>query len=547
MKIAIAQINTIIGDFSGNREKIIEYIKKALKQEADIVVFPELSICGYPPLDLLDQPLFYEKNEESLKWLLKNIPENITVLAGHVSKNILHNGKGYCNSVTVIKDGNILFSQAKTLLPSYDVFDESRYFQPAVWRNIFELNGIKIGIAICEDLWWNSSVGQQERYDIDPVEELINKGVELIIAPSASPFFAGKRKIRFDLISNISKRGAVSVIYVNSIGGNDSLIFDGNSMVTDGKGSLVLLGKEFEEDLFFYDTEKKYNSMDFKEDYYNDIEKALILGLKDYLAKCSFKKVHLGLSGGIDSAIVAYLAVKALGKENVKVFAMPSEFSSEGSITDAQKLSDNLGLKMEVIPIKNIYSQFLFQLDPFFKDTSFGLAEENLQARVRGTLMMAYSNKFNSLLLTTGNKSELSVGYCTLYGDMAGGLDILGDLFKTDVFELCRYINRREGEVIPESIISKPPSAELRPDQKDEDSLPPYNILDNILKLYILDNLSKKDIIEKGYDEKTVSFVISLVAKAEYKRVQAPLVLKISPRAFGIGRRVPLARKIYEN
>ncbi|MCL2293886.1 MAG: NAD+ synthase [Spirochaetes bacterium] len=594
MKIAISQINTIVGDFSGNREKILEYTNRALNNGADVVVFPELALCGYPLHDLLDQDIFYEKTNESLNWLQENIPDNIAVLVGHVSKNIHHNTQGqkkYNNSVSVILRQEIVFSQAKETLPLYDVFDETRYFQPATSRNIFEFKGLKIGIAICEDATWTlhparrhgcrdfargattwtlhparrhgcrdfacgATTGtqhpelgsnNQKQHENNPITELAEKGAQLIIAPCAAPFSAGKQKAKFEAIREISKKNSVPVIYVNLIGGNDSLIFDGNSMVIDEHGELILAAKDFEEDIIFYDTDQKYQTIEFKEDYYNDIEKALILGLRDYLAKCGFKKVHLGLSGGLDSAIVTYLAVKAIGSENVKVFALPSEFSPPGSITDAQKLADNLGLKLETIPIKNLYEQFLSHLEPFFKDTPFGLAEESLQARIRGTLMMAYSNKHHSLLLATGNKSELSVGYCTLYGDMAGGLDIIGDLFKTDIFKLCRHINKRDGEIIPESIISKPPSAELRPDQKDEDSLPPYDILDKILELYIEENLSKEEIIKKGYDEKTVSFVISLVAKAEFKRVQAPVILKISPRAFGPARRAPFARKIYED
>jgi len=547
MKIAAVQINTIIGDFSGNREKILKYIKTALAEGADLVIFPELALCGYPPLDLLDQDIFYEKNEESLRRLQKDIPDGIAAAVGHVSLNLNSKGKSYCNNVSVIKNGEIIFSQAKTLLPSYDVFDESRYFESASSRKTFDICGIKTGIAICEDLWRHSPDGFRQGYENDPVKELLDKGAQLIISPSASPFFAGKRKTRFDLISSISRKGAVPVVYVNSVGGNDSLIFDGNSMISDRDGSLIISGKGFEEDIFIYDTEKNYKKIDFEEDYYSDIERALILGLRDYLGKCGFDKVHLGLSGGIDSALVAALAVKAVGKENVKVFAMPSEFSSEGSITDARLLASNLGLELETIPIKPIYDQFIKQLAPFFRGKPFDLAEENLQARIRGTLMMGYSNKWKSLLLTTGNKSELSTGYCTLYGDMAGGIGIIGDLFKTDVFALSMYINTKGGDIIPQSIISKPPSAELRPDQKDEDSLPPYAVLDKILKLYIVENCSREEIVRHGFDDELVGSVISLVARSEHKRVQAPPVLKISPRAFGIGRRVPLARNIYEN
>ncbi len=547
MKIASVQINTKIGDFEANREKILKYAELALDEGADMAVFPELSICGYPPLDLLDQSAFYEKNIESLRWLQKELPGGIAVVIGHVGENSNSSGKPYYNCATVIRDRQIVHTQEKTLLPTYDVFDESRYFEPSSERKIFDFCGFKIGFAVCEDLWCQSSVGKQERYQIDPVKELLDRGAEIIISPSASPFFAGKIKDRLELVETISRRGGVSVVYVNSTGGNDSIIFDGNSLITDRKGNLIMQGKSFEEGLIVFDTEKDYAEISLRDDYYGDIEKALITGLRDYLFKCGFSKVHLGLSGGVDSAIVAVLAVKALGREHVRVFAMPSEFSSEGSVSDAKALADNLGLELDLIKIKPLYDKYLESLDPFFEGRPFDLAEENLQARIRGTLMMGYSNKFNSLLLTTGNKSELSTGYCTLYGDMAGGLGVIGDLFKTDVYGLCRYINERDGEMIPLSILEKAPSAELRPDQKDEDSLPPYDLLDRILTLYILENRSKGEIVKKGFDPDTVEFIIKLVARCEYKRIQAPLVLKISQRAFGIGRRVPLARKIYES
>ncbi len=546
MKIAAIQINTIIGDFSGNREKILSFAKKAREKGADIAVFPELCVCGYPPLDLLDQEAFYEKNMESLRWIQRNIPDDIAVIVGHVGYNMNFSGKSYYNCASVIKNGEIIHTQEKTLLPTYDVFDETRYFESSAERKIFNYKGIRIGIAICEDLWWKSSVGKEERYHVDPVGELLDKGARLIIAPSASPFFAGKTRNRYDLLKDIGETGGAGVVYVNSTGGNDSIVFDGNSLVTDSSGSLILQGKGFEEDIVVFDTGKSYSPVELREDYYGDIEKALITGLKDYLFKCGFKRVHLGLSGGIDSAIVAVLAVKALGRENVRVFAMPSEYSSEGSVVDAGKLADNLGLKLEMIPIRELYQKYLDSLAPFFEGRPFDVAEENLQARIRGTLMMGYSNKFNSLLLTTGNKSELSTGYCTMYGDMAGGLGVIGDLFKTDVYGLCRYINKRDGNLIPDEILEKAPSAELRPEQKDEDSLPSYDLLDKILTLYVLENKSKKEIVEQGFDSGTVEFIIRLVARSEYKRIQAPLVLKISPRAFGIGRRMPLARKIYE-
>lgn len=546
MKIAAGQINSIIADFKGNREKILEITERGKSGGADLIIFPELSICGYPPMDLLDYNTFIEENSLSLRWLQRHLPSDIAVVVGHVSLNIGGIGKNLYNSVSVILNGEIIFIQHKTLLPTYDVFDESRYFEPGSERGLLELKGEKIGIAICEDLWWEAARETETIYKVDPVKELLDLGAEIIIVPSASPYHKKKILKRISLCEKTIRKGATSVFYVNSVGANDSLIFDGNSIVLNEKGDLIHKAAAFEDDFFIIDTKSKYKEISFSVDKYEEIEKALVLGIRDYIHKCGFKKVHLGSSGGIDSAIVAVLAVRALGAENVKTFAMPSRYSSDGSLSDSKKLAENLGVEYEIIAIEDMFSSFLTSLEPHFKGKEMDVAEENIQARIRGTLMMAYSNKWGSLVLTTGNKSELATGYCTLYGDMAGGLAVIGDLLKTEVFDLCRYINREE-EIIPWNIINKPPSAELRPDQKDEDSLPPYEILDGILVEYLMNHRTADEIEALGYESDVVKRIVGLVGRVEYKRGQAPPVLKISEKAFGAGRRMPVARKMYES
>lgn len=545
MKIAAGQINSVIADFRGNREKIRDYAERAAGEKADLVVFPELVLCGYPPMDLLDYNTFIEENILSLRWLQRHLPKDLAVAVGHVALNLSGTGKKLRNVVSVIQNGEIIFSQDKTLLPTYDVFDETRYFEPAAERRVFSLGKNRIGIAICEDLWWEAAGETESKYSIDPVKELLDLGADVILVPSASPYHKGKSRTRLALCRKAVRKGASLVFYLNSIGANDSLIFDGNSLVVDEKGRLIGKGAAFREDFFIVNTTEENSSLELKIDKYGEIEEALVLGIRDYVHKCGFKKVHLGSSGGIDSALVTALAVKALGPENVKTFAMPSRYSSDGSLSDSKKLAENLGASYDVIAIEDMFGSFLGALEPHFGGRPMDVAEENIQARIRGTLMMAYSNKWGSLVLTTGNKSELATGYCTLYGDMAGGLAVIGDLLKTEVFELCRYMNR-EKEVIPWEIINKPPSAELRPDQKDEDSLPPYEILDGILVEYLMNHRTADEIEALGYEPETVEFVVRLVGRVEYKRGQAPPVLKISEKAFGTGRRMPVARKMYE-
>lgn len=566
MRIALAQIDSIIGDFEGNTRKVVAFAQQAREQRADLVVFPELALCGYPPMDLLDQDSFTEGSIRALRILQRELPEGIAVGVGYVSRNRSGKGKALSNSYGIIQNGQVLFEQEKTLLPTYDVFDEARYFESAEERRVFEFMGKRLGIAICEDMWRESTTATH--YEIDPIRELLDRGADILLVPSASPYYAYKLEQRFALAEKISRRGEVPIVYVNAVGANDSIIFDGRSFVlepADAVPACTVMAQGFTEDLVLWDTEKspqaaksngtgrilnRQGLVNAAEEL-DTIEAALVLGIRGYMQKCGFRRAHVGLSGGIDSALVAYLAVKAIGADQVLCFGLPSRFSSQGSKDDARELAANLGCRYEMLPIEPAFEAYLKTLEPVFAGRPFDLAEENLQARIRGTLLMAYSNKFDSMLLTTGNKSELAMGYCTLYGDMAGALAPIGDLFKMEVFALCRRINQREIEegrkpIIPEAILTKPPSAELRPNQTDQDSLPPYEDLDQVLNLYLLNNLSKPEIVRQGWPEELVSRIIKTVARAEYKRRQAPPVLKVSQRAFGMGRRMPIARSIYE-
>ncbi len=546
MKIGIGQINPTIGDFVGNRQLILSAVEQAHKEPVDLVVFPEMSLCGYPPNDLLDHAAFADENLKSLRVLQHNFPEDIAVAIGYVDRNRRASGKPLTNSVAVIAGGKIVFKQAKTLLPTYDVFDEARYFEPATERGIFDFAGERIGFALCEDLWWEVEPAPGTRYSIDPVQDLLDEGATVIVSPSASPFFDGKIDIRTHILSKIGRSSGVPVVYVNMVGGNDNLIFDGRSMVSDREGNIVHLSPAFQEYYTTIDLDSSGTPVSVEPDRYREMEQALILGIRDYLRKTGFSRVHLALSGGIDSALVVALATEAVGKEHISAFGLPSRYSSEGSVTHSRELCRNLGIRFEEISIEGPFSAFLDALEPHFRGLDPDVTEENLQARTRGLLMMAYSNKFGSLLLATGNKSEFATGYATLYGDMCGSIAVIGDLFKTDVYGLCRYINSRR-PTIPEAILTKPPSAELRPDQHDSDSLPEYDVLDTILHLYLLENLTGREIAAKGFDPALVERVLTLVGRSEYKRRQAPPVLKVSARAFGTGRRMPIARTIYES
>jgi NAD+ synthase (glutamine-hydrolysing) len=567
MHIALAQINSVIGGFSANKEKIRSFVAQAGR--ADLVLFPEMAVCGYPPMDLVDQDSFVEANLRTVHLLQRELPAGIAVGIGFVGRSPYRGGKSLVNEYSIILDHKVVFRQVKTLLPTYDVFDEARNFEPAQEWSVFEWKGERIGIAICEDVWRDTDIPGTE-YIHDPVQKLLDQGISVLCVPSASPFVAGKLAVRHALASRISRRGQVPFLYLNAVGANDSIIFDGRSFVilpsTEGAAvpekapaqapaQAPVQAPAFTEGLLYFDTATGESSGADRADMeeLDVIEEALVMGIREYMAKCGFTTVHLGLSGGIDSALVAYLAVKAAGAEQVTCFSMPSQFSSSGSKDDAAELAANLGCRYETLPIEPLYDRFLAALSPLFDGRPFDVAEENLQARIRGVLLMAYSNKFGSMLLATGNKSELAMGYCTLYGDMCGALAPIGDLYKTEVFALCRRINEKNEKnekggrkIIPQATIDKPPSAELRPNQTDQDSLPPYEVLDAILKYYLFDNLSAAEIVARGFEPARVRKVVSAVAGAEFKRRQAPPVLKISMRAFGMGRRMPIARETYE-
>ncbi|KGE71955.1 NAD+ synthase [Spirochaeta lutea] len=545
LKIAIGQINPKIADFEGNTQQIIAQSKLASEKGADLIVFPELCLCGYPPMDLLDHPGFVSENLRYLRVLQSQLPETMGVIVGYVDTATELAGKSLQNVCALIHQGRIIHRQAKTLLPTYDVFDEARYFAPANRWQPVEFKDCRIGIAICEDMWWESEPNVLTRYPIDPVKHLLDNGAQLIVVPSASPFYAEKTRIRLSLMERIGRGSGVPVVYVNTVGANDSLIFDGNSLATDGTGRLIHQSPGFAWDVSIVEPFRQNQPQELRVDRYEEIAQALRLGISDYLKKTGFSRVHLGLSGGIDSALVLTLAVQALGPERVSAFLLPSQYSSQGSIDDSLELARRLGIETATIPIQPVYSSVTQALEPHFQGREPDLAEENIQARIRGLLLMGYSNKFGSLVLTTGNKSELAVGYCTLYGDMAGSLAVIGDLFKTEVYQLCRHLNR-DIEIIPEAIITKAPSAELRPDQRDQDSLPAYEILDEILKGFIIEHRTRTELIAQGLPEEAVDQVLKLLAASEYKRRQAPPVLKVSPRAFGAGRRIPIARSFYE-
>ncbi len=551
MRIALAQIDTTIADFIGNRNSVVEKTQEARTQGAEMVVFPELVVCGYPPLDLLTYPAFIKKNKDTIDWLCRELPSDIAVVVGYVDENSSKTGKAFYNDLAVIFGGKVIHRQAKTLLPTYDVFDEDRYFESAQDRHLLSFKGKKMGFAICEDIWAENVGDSNLTYHVDPVQELCSLGADIIITPSASPFYSGKTEIRRSLVKQISKDHDCITIYVNAVGANDSLVFDGNSIVSDRSGRIIGHAAEFKEDLLVFDTEEVAElpevDMYAIEDTYENLYKALVLGVRDYMRKTGFSSANLGLSGGIDSALVAVIAAEALGADHVHSYAMPSRYSSDHSLHDAEQLAANLKIGYEVISIEPMFKAAKESLAKSFFGMDEDVTEENMQARIRGLLLMAWSNKKGSLLLTTGNKSEMATGYCTLYGDMCGSIAVIGDLFKTEVFALCRHINKKAGyDLIPENILTKPPSAELRPNQKDEDSLPPYEVLDGILKAHIMDCVPFDDIIALGYDKETVEHILRLSERCEYKRRQSAMVIKVSKKAFGNGRRIPVARALYE-
>lgn len=551
MKIAIAQLNPIIGDIENNAQHIYKAAQISVERKAKLLLTPELSLCGYPPKDLLLNGSFVKNIWTQLQQLAKEIPHNLAVLVGTVIQNphAYHEGeKPLFNSIVLIENKVIKQIFNKRLLPTYDVFDEDRYFEPGKESNFFQLSSLKIGVTVCEDLWNDEEFWGKRNYETNPIRDLVKNDVDLVVNLSASPYSIGKQKIREAMLKHTAKRHNIPIIYTNQVGGNDDLIFDGNSFAVDKKGEITLRAKGFQTAIEIIEYEEK--NKDFKTGYIADsieieeeeIWSALVLGLKDYAHKCGFSKAVLGLSGGIDSSLVAAIAAEALGKENVLGILMPSPYSSTHSISDAEALVKNLGINSHTLAIEKVMKAYGSLLETLFKGTEFGVAEENLQSRIRGNLLMAVANKFGHLLLSTGNKSEMAVGYCTLYGDMNGGLAVISDVPKTRVFSLCKWLNRHH-EVIPHNIIIKPPSAELKPDQLDEDSLPSYDILDAILDRLIHRHQSIKEIEAEGFDHDIVCKVVKLVTRAEFKRKQAPPGLKVSDRAFGTGWRMPIASR----
>jgi NAD+ synthase (glutamine-hydrolysing) len=542
----MAQLNPVVGDITANLKRMTELWANCHGEETDLLILSELYLVGYPPRDLLERPAFIERVNSAIQDLLKLSLDykGTGILFGAPIPTGNSTGHSLYNSALLIYQGEILLTQQKSLLPTYDVFDEARYFEPAAMIDTITFKGLRLGISICEDAWneidlWRGGVS----YDFDPIKELAQKGMDLLINISASPYCINKEDVRYRLMSKHARTYGVPVIYVNQVGANDELIFDGRSMFIDKDGEMVVVFSAFEEDVQTIKTDQKgnrgkYNPQDDMESLYE----SLVLGIRDYFRKCGFSRAIIGLSGGIDSAVTACLAVAALGKENVLGISMPSVYSSAGSVDDSRSLAHNLDIEFQVIPIADIFSAYLVTLNQHFSGREPDVTEENIQARIRGNILMAFANKYGSMVLSTGNKSEIAVGYCTLYGDMCGGLSVLADVPKTMVYQLTEYINR-EQELIPRETVQKAPSAELKPGQVDQDTLPPYEVLDAILNYYIEENLSAADIMARGYEAETVDWVLKTVNKNEYKRKQAAPGLKVSSRAFGAGRRMPIAAR----
>jgi NAD+ synthetase len=545
VKIALAQINPTVGDFTGNLEKIMAVSHRAADVGARLTVFSELAICGYPPADFLEKPSFLARCRSAVEELAAATSELSTaVLAGVALPAEEGRGKPAVNAAVLLDGGQLRLEQHKRLLPFYDVFDEQRYFAPSRGQQVVELDGRRLAITVCEDAWNDKNFWPRRLYSVDPMEELIGQHPALHINLSSSPFWHGKRAVRRQMLAAIARRDGIPVLLCNQVGGNDSLIFDGSSLALNARGELIAQAASFEEDLVIIDP---FNAPAIAEPVEDETEaayRALVLATRDYVRKCGFKKVLVGLSGGIDSALVAAIAKDALGAENVVGIGMPSPYSSQGSIDDSRKLAANLGIRFEVIAIRGLFDEFTNALAPMFAGAKADTTEENIQSRIRGNLLMALSNKFSALVLTTGNKSEMAVGYCTLYGDMVGALAVIGDLVKTRVYAVCRWLNR-DGEIIPWAILEKPPSAELRPDQKDTDSLPPYEVLDPIVEAYVERYETPEQIAQThGFPLELVQQVVRLVERSEYKRQQAAPVLKVTSKSFGMGRRFPIAVKV---
>jgi NAD+ synthase (glutamine-hydrolysing) len=543
VKIALGQINPTVGDFSGNAAKIIDFSRRAQASGAGLILFPELCICGYPPRDLVERPSFIVRNRETAEHIAA-ATQGIAVICGLVTPADSDTGKSAMNSAALFTDGKISFTQSKMLLPTYDVFDEMRNFAPAKNQALFPFCGNRMALTICEDAWNDKVFWPKRMYTFDPVEALIRAGGNFVLNISASPFWIGKRELRRDMLASIARQHKVPVVMVNQVGGNDSLVFDGSSIVLNREGEVIAQGRSFEEDLIFFDSKTLTGEM--HEQAVGEeasVYSALALGTRDYIHKCGFHKAIVGLSGGIDSALTAVIAAEAIGPENVIGVGMPGPYSSPGSIDDARALAKNLGIRFELLSINQVFDAYRNTLKNVFDGLPEDVTEENIQSRARGTLLMALSNKLGAIVLSTGNKSEIGVGYCTLYGDMVGGLAVISDVPKTLVYRLSEYVNSRRA-VIPQPTLEKPPSAELRPDQKDSDSLPPYEVLDAVLEDYVEDSHPAERIAaDRGFDLEVVRRVIRMVDRAEYKRQQAAPGLKISPKAFGVGRRFPIAAK----
>jgi NAD+ synthase (glutamine-hydrolysing) len=542
MKLALCQINPIIGDFVHQYEQIVAAVAKAKAQDCELAIFPELALCGYPPRDLLEQKIFVEANQKCLQRLMDSI-SGIGVITGFVDVNPESTGNNLFNSAALFEDGRVLLRVNKQLLPTYDVFDERRYFEPGTASKPLPYKGHRLGLTICEDAWNDKQIFKRRRYAPDPVAQLADDGADVIVNISASPFHLGKVRFRNNMLAAAARKYGVTMVFVNQVGGNDHVLFDGSSAVFDLHGSISARAADFQEDVVVYDTalnsglQHEVTSVDTEA-----VFRALVMGTRDYVTKCGFQKVVVGLSGGIDSALTACVAVRALGAANVATVFMPSRYTSRDNFEDTQELARRLGVAYSIIPIDDIFNAFVKQLVPGADPNNPGVTEQNIQARIRGTLLMGISNRDGALVLTTGNKSELAVGYCTLYGDMNGGLAVISDVPKTLVYEICRWING-DLELIPQRILDKPPSAELKPDQTDQDDLPPYEVIDPILKGYIEETQSAEELVQAGFSAREVADVIQRVDQNEYKRRQAAPGLKVTPKAFGDGRRYPIAKR----
>ncbi|MEZ5356114.1 MAG: NAD+ synthase [Bryobacteraceae bacterium] len=546
MRIALAQINTTVGDLRGNAARIVEYSRRAAAQSAEVVVFPEMAITGYPPRDLMEKPSFVRNAEAELATLARETAElPLTIITGAIAASGAQSGRRAVNLAVGLEGGREAFRQVKMLLPTYDVFDESRYFQPGQLQAPFPIAGQPTAVTVCEDAWNDKHYWTSQLYPRDPVDEQVDAGAKLLISINASPYHMHKRETRRRIFASTACRHNIPVVYVNQVGGNDQLVFDGSSFVLDGQGECIASAASFAEELVFADLHSSTGDHHANLEHEIDaVYEALVMGTRDYLRKCGFRQVLIGLSGGIDSSITAAIAVDAVGPENVTGIAMPGPFSSDHSVADAREMAHRLGIRFEIASITPVYDQYLAMLDPLFGATRRDVTEENLQARIRGATLMAFSNKWGALVLTTGNKSELAVGYCTLYGDMCGGLAVISDVPKTLVYELSRVANSRHNNAIPENVFTKPPSAELRPDQKDTDSLPPYEVLDAILKGYVEEYRSPAEIAgELRLPLELVRDIANKVDRNEYKRQQAAPGIKVTTKAFGVGRRFPIAQR----